>query len=245
MKPIVHLYTICWNEEKIIPYFINHYKDFVDKFFIYDNESTDSTIELLSKYDNVEIKTYESGNQIRDDIYLKIKNNEWKKSKGVADFVIVCDMDEFLYHENMIEYLIDMKKNNYTLSKVLGFEMITEKFNFNYDYKLTELLKEGIYTHWFNKLCIFNPNKIDEINYSPGCHGAKPIGDVSFTESELKLLHYKNLGLEYALDKLIKYKNRISELNKKMKWGSQYNADIEDAKKFFYKMLNDSKKIIT
>lgn len=242
MKPVVHLYALCWNEEKIIPYFMSHYVDFVDNFFIYDNESTDSSIELLQKYRNVEIITYKSDNKIRDDIYLNIKNNEWKKSRGFADFVIVCDMDEFLYHENIIEYLINMKNNNFSISNITGYDMISEKFDFNYNHKLTSLLKTGIPSIWFNKLCIFNPNKIDEINYLPGAHIASPTGNVIFNDETLKLLHYKNLSLEYAKNKLNMYKNRLSDLNIKNQWGIQYQNDFDY--NYFYDTLSKSYNVI-
>ncbi len=99
---IVHVHVLCWNEEVLIPYFLDHYS-FADKIILYDHESDDNSLDLLS--DNVEVKTYSTGGEIRDDIWIDIKNNCWKTSRGEADFVIVCDMDEFLYHPNMRDFL--------------------------------------------------------------------------------------------------------------------------------------------
>ena len=45
-----------------------------------------------------EVIPYSTGGKINDFKYLEIKNNAWKKSRGKADWVIVVDMDEFLYH---------------------------------------------------------------------------------------------------------------------------------------------------
>ena len=54
-KPVVHLYAVCWNEERILPHFMAHYGPMVDHFTIYDNGSTDSTLELLASYPNVTV----------------------------------------------------------------------------------------------------------------------------------------------------------------------------------------------
>ena len=50
----IHLYSVCYNEEIILPYYLNHYSKFVDKITVYDNFSTDSSVEIL-KQNNVEV----------------------------------------------------------------------------------------------------------------------------------------------------------------------------------------------
>ena len=99
----IHLYSICYNEQVMLPHFIDHYSSFCDKLFIYDNFSTDLSSDICKNNAKVEFLNFETGGEIRDDIYLTIKNNVWKRSRGEADFVIVCDVDEFLYHDNLIE----------------------------------------------------------------------------------------------------------------------------------------------
>lgn len=51
----VDLYTLCWNEIKIIPFVIDYWKNIkeqVDEFhvYIYDNGSDDGSVEELRKY---------------------------------------------------------------------------------------------------------------------------------------------------------------------------------------------------
>ena len=48
-------YTLCYNEEIIIPYVIDYWKKIINdginlKVIVYDNHSTDNSVELLSKY---------------------------------------------------------------------------------------------------------------------------------------------------------------------------------------------------
>ena len=40
--PKIDMHVLCWNEEKMIPYFLNHYENLVSRIFVYDNKSTDN-----------------------------------------------------------------------------------------------------------------------------------------------------------------------------------------------------------
>ena len=40
-KPIVHLYTICWDEADMLGFFFRHYDSWVDRYVIYDDGSTE------------------------------------------------------------------------------------------------------------------------------------------------------------------------------------------------------------
>ena len=100
----IDVFAICYNEEVMLPYFINHYQKMGANITIYDNFSTDRSQEIITE-SGCTLLTYDSNNQIRDDLYLQIKNNCWKKSK--AEWVIVCDIDEFIE--------VDFNLNNYTI----------------------------------------------------------------------------------------------------------------------------------
>lgn len=125
-KPVIHLYAVCWNEEKIIPYFLDHYTAYVDEFHIYDNGSTDSSLKLLAACPKVTIHPFNTCDTFDDSVNLKIKNTAWKRSVGVADFVVVSDMDEFLYHPHLDIVLAIMKMNRFTILKPLGVQMVSE-----------------------------------------------------------------------------------------------------------------------
>jgi hypothetical protein len=103
--PIIHLYSICYNEKVLMPHFLEYYSRFCEKIHIYDNQSDDETLKICENYSNVSVYTFDTSGKIRDDIYLNIKNNIWKKSRGIADYVIICDIDEFLYHPDLMNFL--------------------------------------------------------------------------------------------------------------------------------------------
>ena len=43
----LHLYALCWNEGRMLPYFFRHYRSLVERFFIFDDGSTDGSLEFL------------------------------------------------------------------------------------------------------------------------------------------------------------------------------------------------------
>lgn len=55
----IHLYAACWNEERIIPFFLQHYEPLVDRIIIYDDHSTDRSVELLRASPKVEIRPFQ------------------------------------------------------------------------------------------------------------------------------------------------------------------------------------------
>lgn len=235
--PVIHLYAVCWNEEKIIPFMIKHYNEFVNHYFIYDNNSNDSTNELLLKEPNVTVRKYDTGGTFNDVVHQQIKNSVWKKSRGKADWVIVIDMDELIYHSNMKEFL---KTSDSTIFKPFGFNMVSDEFPF-YSMKITEQVKSGVPDSNFGKMVLFNPHRIVDINYMPGAHEAYPEGIVNIgVIRELKLLHYKNLGVNYVMNKITQYNQRISEENKELGYGFHYEKDRSQIETEINKALNNS-----
>jgi len=220
----IYVYTVCWNEQKLAKHFIEHYSKFCEKIIIYDNESTDNTLQKLVG-DKVEVRTFKSDG-LRDDFNREIKNNCWKEARGIADFVIVCDFDEFLYHKNLYEFL--EKNKNFSIFHPDVFDMITED-DFEDNVNLIEYCKYGylvedIYHNKMNKCILFNPNKIEDINYSEGSHrlGINNLDSILYYNQknyELKILHYKYLTLNYTLNRKNIICKRLSEFNRNRHWG--------------------------
>lgn len=85
-KPRIHYYTAAWNEELMLPFLFRHYASWVERFVIYDSDSTDGSLELLHRMPNVEIHRLPS--QHPDSIILSLQHlhdNCWKESRGAAD----------------------------------------------------------------------------------------------------------------------------------------------------------------
>ena len=238
----VDVYVLCYNEEKLVPFMLDYWNEFATNVYVLDNQSTDKSVELLlaeTRF-NVEIISYQSNNELNDAIYLELKNNVWKRSIGKCDFVVVCDFDEALFGKNIMNELSYMKENNQTICFPTTFNMFSNDFpSYNKNMLLHDVVKTGVDYYSFGKRVLFNPNQIKEINYDPGAHSCHPIGNIRYYDkNNIYLFHFKYLSIEYVLNRYALYRNRLSEVNKKYKWGFQYNDEDNKTIKYFNSELS-------
>jgi hypothetical protein len=233
----IETFAICYNEEALLPYYLRHYSAFCDQITIYDNHSTDRSQEICNRNPIVRVIPYDSGNQIRDDIYLQIKNNCWKGSK--ADWVIIGDIDELTYHLYMRDIL---SQSEATVIRPALFNMYSEKFPTTPG-QIWEEVKLGI--PGGPKANIFRPDEVKEINYDPGCHMAHPEGNIILDEqSGIKTLHMRFLSKEYIIKRTELSRQRLSELNKKLGWGIHYHTPAEELGRQFDEEIKRATPII-
>lgn len=244
--PIVHYYGLCWNEERMLPFMFDYYGQFVDFFTIYDNYSTDKSELIIRSHNNTEIIKFSMNNQINDFVYQNIKNNCWKKSRGKADYVVVCDMDEFIYTPQIRLFLKDSLHHHISLFHPKGFEMYSKDYpNHEKEKLLTDLVKKGIASSKYGKCILFDPHRIVEINYEPGAHICSPLGIVKENaEHQLKMLHYKNLDEEIIVKKSLINAARLSQENIDAKFGVEYLRSESKIRDEFNRNLSQSTIVI-
>ncbi|MEI6554908.1 MAG: glycosyltransferase [Paludibacter sp.] len=240
----VDVYVLCYNEIKLVPFALDYWAKFATNVYILDNGSVDGTLELLKSETrfNIEIIPFESNNELNDAIYLELKNNSWKKSIGKCDFVVVSDFDEMIYSDDINRELQFMKDNNQTICFPRIYEMVNEVFPTHNGLLLHEIVDGGIKNQEFGKRVLFNPNKIQEINYTAGCHSCNPVGEVNYyTGNQIFMFHFKYLSLDYILKRHEEYNKRLSELNKKNGWGKHYSDKNKRKVIDVFKMLMKKK----
>ena len=227
LPPKVFVYTVCYNEEFMVPYFLKHYS-FAEKIFVYDNGSTDRSVDLLRQDPRCEVFSFTS--KFNDDINRKIKNNCWKRHRGQCDYVIVCDFDEFL-HSNIpiIDILQHFRNKNISIDlfKAKGFNMASEA-PLDPGLPLVEQVSHGVLDPMYSKVVLFNPNTIRDINYTHGAHEARPVGIRKRLRlgPALNLLHYKFVGgIPRVHARYRELKQRLSQFNLKHRMGLQYLTD--------------------
>ncbi len=237
---MIEIFTICYNEEIILQKFIDHYRTRFPncEITIYDNMSTDYSRQIAIK-NGCRIIDYDSNNQIRDDLYLEIKNNCWKNAN--TDWVLIVDTDEFIYiNEQQL-------KNEESLGKTIisfeGWNLITMSDNPD----IIDLdLKCGSRAAQYDKSYLFNKKFIKEINYSAGCHYCTPKGKIQYSENKYLMCHWKALGLNYMINRHTEFGKRMSKQNLDKGWGVHYlynSTQIRDNWKF-YQEHPENKKIL-
>lgn len=214
--------TIAWNEEQLLPIFLNHYEKFCEKIIVYDNESDDGTAEICDAHSLVERRIYETEGQIRDDVYLQIKNTAWKEFRDY-DWVCILDLDEFVYHKDLETFLLSCKRKGISIPQTTGFSMWSESLP-NPTSNIWEEITTGMRDTWYDKTPIFDPKLIDDIGFKHGCHACYPAGVIVYDKyPSLKLLHYKNIGgIERLENRRKLYEKRLSTINIERKWGHNY-----------------------
>lgn len=236
----LNIYIIAYNEEVMIEKFINHYKQRFPKcnITVYDNYSTDKTVEIASSM-GCQIIMHNTNGEIRDDLYLEIKNNCWKHSN--SDWVLICDVDELVFIDE--DDLIKEDAEGVSIIKFEGWNMIT----MSSDPDIIDLnLEWGSRAKQYDKYYMFNKSKIQEINYTPGCHYANPKGEVKFSDKSYLMCHFKALGLNYMINRHIEFGKRLSQQNLEKGWGFHYldSADTIRNNWKFYQEHPENKKVL-
>jgi hypothetical protein len=158
-------------------------------------------------------------------------NQCWKQSRGVADWVIVIDVDEHLFHPFGRSYLSHCSAVGVTVIPALGFQMISEDEPPPDAYLCMDY---PIGAPWepLMKIGIFNPNVIAETNFSLGRHRSDPTGEVCFPAAdELLLFHFKYMGFERTHRRHLQLRTGLGARDIHEGWGHKYLWTAEELRK--------------
>ena len=226
------IYTITYNEELMLCYFIEHYRERFPNcnIVVYDNQSTDNTQQIAIDND-CSIVEYNTGGKLSDSAYLNIKNNCWK---GQTDWVIVADCDEFLdiWEE-------ELREEQASIISVEAYNMVNHADNLDVlgiDY--------GVRSTSYDKAYCFHAGKINEINYGAGAHWCNPIGKIKYSQRRYRAFHYKYINIEYMQTRHAIFAARRSDENIKKGWAEHYAYPPEQIKQEFLDARKKSIKIL-
>ncbi|NLR68654.1 hypothetical protein HGH92_30405 [Chitinophaga varians] len=213
---IIKAFIIVYNESDIIRFTINHYQKFCTEVHILDNYSTDNTREIALGM-GCHVQLFGTPGVLDDRCYLDIKNNIWKAHTD-ADYVIVCDADEILYH---IERTPRMP-----VYKAVGYDMFSEALPAH----SWDEINRGFRSPMYDKMIMFSPRLVREINYSFGCHTALPVlyRRMSGVAISPMLRHMRYIGkVERLIARYQRFAERLSKYNRDHELGQHYLSDSE------------------
>ena len=252
----IEAYIVCWNEEKLLPFTLDHYSQFCDRIVVLDNYSDDSSFDIASKYPKVHIEQWHGLQEEDEDGNLKpvfderaqirIKEQSFLAFGEGADWVMVVDADEFYYHPNMREKLEEYMNAGINYPLVEGFEMISKYFP-KYD---GGLLVDKVKTGWnepgMDKRCIFDPRVGLGSQLCFGSHGMYMRDDlaVESSEAEIKLLHYKELSVDHLISRRKQLLARRSKHNAQEGLCDHWAQTPTHIRKAFKKDLAEATEVI-
>ncbi len=224
-NPVVHVYAFCWNDETLVPAFLKHYK-WASKITVYDCMSTDNSVNLVKAAGHT-VVSYDSDNKLDDLLQVKLRNTMWEVSKNEADWIVVCDLDEFIHFP---KYPNDSKTAITTLCDgfdVVQFACYTVVFE-DEEWKTVSLCESPVTQitrgarHdivWrdfiFDKPLMFNSRTIATTNFQHGGHGIVPTMKQQvpvktyFNAGNAVMLHMKHLGINYEYARRIASRERL------------------------------------
>ncbi len=222
----IDLYATCWNDARMLGFFFRHYEDLVQRFVIFDDGSTDGSVEILRAHPKVVLRRWERADPASFVLSEQhLSDHCWKESRGEADWVMVLDLDEHLQHDDLLAYLQRSRANGVTVVPALGFQMLTATFP-QPNEKLSDAWVQGAPWIQMCKCSLFDPNRIEEINFTPGRHCTAPSGDVlAPARDELLNLHYKYLGLSYVRARHRELHSGLGATDLAKRWGHKYKWD--------------------
>jgi glycosyltransferase involved in cell wall biosynthesis len=195
---------------------------------VFDNGSTDGSLELLQQHsDLITVKHFDTPEGKDNAVMANLKNECWKASRGQADLVVVCDLDEMLIPVSGA--LRRMLNSSATICRPLWYDLVSEQEpTYHKGILLHEERPMAAYLYG-SKAVIFNPNKIEETNYGVGAHTCEPQGDVRwYGGGDMYLLHVNhNLSLEYKVNRYKILNERRGPNDVKYERGVHYHQTAE------------------
>jgi len=229
----IYTYIFCWNEEKILKFTLDHYSQFSDRIFLLDNYSTDNSLKIASKYDKVTVIPVSCEEE--EDTYdefksAKLRSNIYKddtygfQAVDKADWAILVDADEFVYHPDLVNVLKGYKQQGVAIPRLAGYDMFSKEFPVHTKGELlTSKVRRGVESLSESKPVMIDPNKV-EVKFSVGAHFHSEVRGAAYPSinADIKLLHYKNLSKDYVVCRYKQLAPRSSCTNKANKFGEHW-----------------------
>lgn len=234
------LFVLVWNESLMLPHFMKYYIHQVDFIEIFDNGSTDDSIEELKKNygDTGKIKIHDVS-EFRGlrQLSEKVQNEMWCELSKKYDVLIHVDVDEFIVSDkkdNLKTCLEDFFKSPANFVKVKGYEAA---LNINRQFvpedNIVEMAKHGFLYSLMCRPCIIKPKLFKEWNLTWGRHGWDPklkMGVLKQWERRPILKHIRGANLEFVVQKRMDTAERIM----KCRPNENYEKSLRKKFKDFY-----------
>ena len=216
--------TTTYNEGFIVPYVMKYAEALgYDKLIVFDNGSTDNTVELLKQYPFVEVRTYDtdcfcemSKISVKVDAIFELR----EQCEGDIAWCTQCDFDEVFFmipgFASFKDYLAYMVMNGYNVCTETMFMCMSSGFPLKDYLFLHEQIDTVAYQcpQTFNKANLFRLDTLTSMNIFPGSHQCGfDYGDYGVRQFyNTKALCAFHLKFAFGKDYIM---NRTRELNKR------------------------------
>ena len=240
MKYKVCWITLCFNEMDILPFVEQYWRRIATKVVVYDNGSTDGSLEYLSQLPYVEVRHFETEGQ-NDPYQKQLKELAYKEFREFYDVVLLSDMDEVFYFNDFEKEIDKMINGNYDAMLLPLYSLCEDKKPEYEEGKLLHQLCHKFYKQRMNhmggfqnytKISIFNTNTVLFLSMSVGQHFVYTVPAQNFMIAEDAFgLHIdKGFGIDYKFNIRQKMNENLSKTNKQCGMCIEYSKDYKSLK---------------
>lgn len=211
----VTVLTIAFNERPMMELFLRHYSTFADRIVVWDENSNDGTRELIKACPVAELRDWPHKG-LDDQKFQHAVNSYYRKFQD-SQWVMWPDVDEFLYHPNMLEVLRDTKES---VIGSTGYALISKEGFPRGAGQIYEQVKTGFPQPNYDKIICWRPQFL--MQHAIGRHTypgqwPKVNGQPVNPKPKLKLFHCHHIGGVKATE-LRNQRNYDRAIDKKFAW---------------------------
>ena len=189
-------FAICYNQIRILPWFLRHYSSFVDEISVFDDHSTDGSREMLANHPKVFLRDWPYDTGIDEDLFLNFAYEWYPKAHPKFDWVMWVDCDEFI-HAPDVRKVLDESKDEVIRTK--GYNMLGDGLpKDDGKSQIWQVHKNGVVAPVYSKPVVFRPSI--KIRWNRGKHDLEACNPKVSPEPMFKLLHYRYMGYKYTRD---------------------------------------------
>lgn len=229
--------VLCKNEMDILPFVRKYWERISADVIVYDNGSTDGSLEYLSSIPYVTIRHFDSDGH-NDIIHKEVKERAYLEYKNKYDIIIITDMDEVFYFDDfeaVSKAFVDGGFN------ILMTPIISLCEDFKPPYSEDKYLHQLCHKFYrqrmnhmkgfddFSKLSIFNTKVTDKVEMSVGQHYVKTSPDmkIMLSNNGFNLHIDKGFGLDYKYKVRQRMYANLSDTNKRYGMAIEYADSYE------------------
>lgn len=247
--------TLCYNEIDILPFVSQYWERIGCDVVVYDNGSTDGSIQFLLNLPYVMLKHFDSDGQ-NDVIQKQVKEQAYLEYRDKYDIIIISDMDEIFFFNDFKAISEAFVQSPYNILMTPIFSLCEDS---KPPYQPDKLLHQQCHMFYkqrmnhmtgfddFSKLSIFNTRLTERISMSVGQHYVQtyPEMRIMLDKDDFCLHIDKGFGALYRYNiKQMMYKN-LSKTNLNGGMCTEYADSFEKVEAEYKKHQEESFDINT
>src|SRR5947209_7832483 len=102
---------------------------------------------MFAAHDRVEVTSFAIERESFVETERRLSDTIWQASRDTADWVVVVDIDDHLYHPDLRQYLQRCTDRHVTAIEAIGYEMVSDSFPEEHA-RLCERVRRGLPSHY-------------------------------------------------------------------------------------------------